>query len=44
MKIEIEINEDLLEWIINSLYSNADINDLEQIEIIEYLESKQNED
>ena len=44
MGIEIEINEDLLEWIINSLYSNADINDLEQIEIIEYLESKQNED
>ena len=31
MKIEIEISEDLLEWIINSLYSNADINDLEQI-------------
>ena len=44
MKIEIEINEDLLEWIINSLYSNIDTDNLEQIEIVEYLESKQNED
>lgn len=43
MKIEIEVNEDTLEWITDSLYANLDEDNLEQIEIIEYLESKQNE-
>lgn len=39
----IEVNEDTLEWLIDSLFMNLDTDNLEQIEIIEYLESKQNE-
>lgn len=43
MKIEIEIGEDFLEWIIASLYMNLDEDNLMQIGFIEYLESKQDE-
>ena len=39
----IEINEDTLEWLIDSLCMNLDTDNLEQLEIIEYLESKQND-
>lgn len=43
MKIEIEIGEDLLKWIIDSLYANLDEDNLVQIGFIEYLESEQYE-
>ena len=49
MKIEIEVNSDVLSWIIDSLYENIDSNydpeswDVRKVDIIEYLERKQNE-
>lgn len=49
MKIEIEVSEDILQWLIDSLNENIDDNydpqewDVRKIEIIEYLERKQNE-
>lgn len=43
MKIEIEIGEDLLKWVIDSLYANLDEDNLVQIGFIEYLESEQYE-
>lgn len=41
--IEYELNEDLLDWLIDSLYTNLDLENIEQTEFIEYLESKQDE-
>ena len=43
MKIGIEVNKDTLEWLIDSLFMNLDTDNLDQIEIIKTIESKQNE-